>query len=55
MVVTAMAVETSSIAVGQQAPDFELTSTRGQRVRLGELYLEQRVLLLFYPRNLAGG
>ena len=43
------------IAVGQLAPDFALVSTRGKAFRLSELYAEQRVLLIFYPRNLAGG
>ena len=43
------------IKVGTLAPDFDLATTRGKSLRLTDFRERQRVLLLFYPRNLAGG
>jgi peroxiredoxin len=43
------------IEVGTLAPDFTLVTTRGTSLRLSDFRERQRVLLLFYPRNLAGG
>ena len=37
-------------AVGSSAPDFELTSDAGQKVRLSA-YRGQRVVLYFYPKD----
>ncbi len=37
-------------AVGSIAPDFELTSDAGQKVRLSD-YRGQRVILYFYPKD----
>src|SRR5512136_3077188 len=37
-------------AVGSSAPDFELTSDAGQKVRLSD-YRGQRVVLYFYPKD----
>jgi peroxiredoxin len=45
----------TATTVGQMAADFTLTSTRGKAIRLSDACAEQRILLLFYPRNLAGG
>jgi peroxiredoxin len=43
------------IKIGTFAPDLVLVSTRGVSFRLADLRGRQRALLLFYPRNLAGG
>ena len=43
------------IKVGTLAPDFDLVTTRGKSLGLTDFRERQRVLLLFYPRNLAGG
>jgi peroxiredoxin len=39
------------IEVGEQAPDFELTASDGNRYRLSEVLEESRALLIFYPGN----
>ncbi len=42
------------IAVGSQAPDFELADDSGQRVRLSQ-FQGQKVILYFYPKALTKG
>ena len=42
------------IAVGTQAPDFELTSDTGEDVKLSD-YLGKKVILYFYPKALTKG
>ena len=42
------------IAVGMQAPDFELSSDTGEDVKLSE-YLGKKVILYFYPKALTKG
>ncbi|TDF95845.1 peroxiredoxin [Paenibacillus piri] len=38
------------LSIGQQAPSFEAESTQG-RVRLGEYFGKQPVVLIFYPKD----
>jgi peroxiredoxin Q/BCP len=45
-----MKPQTSEIAVGARAPDFELPSSSGKPVRLGSLKGKQ-VVLYFYPKD----
>ncbi|WP_020619135.1 thioredoxin-dependent thiol peroxidase [Paenibacillus daejeonensis] len=40
-----------TIAVGQQAPDFELEASGGQRVKLSD-YRGKHVVLYFYPKDM---
>jgi len=42
------------IAVGTQAPDFELSDDAGEDVKLSE-YLGKKVILYFYPKALTKG
>ncbi len=42
------------IAVGTQAPDFELSDDSGEDVKLSE-YLGKKVILYFYPKALTKG
>jgi len=39
----------NTINVGDQAPDFELDSTSGEKVRLSDFRGQKHVLLAFYP------
>jgi mycoredoxin-dependent peroxiredoxin len=41
-------------AIGQQAPDFELTDQHGQQVRLSHFQGKQSVVLVFYPFAFSG-
>ena len=41
--------ETGMIAVGQNAPDFELPDHLGRKVSLAQFRGKRHVLLLFYP------
>jgi peroxiredoxin Q/BCP len=43
------------LAVGSAAPDFELASTGGGRVRLSALLAEGPVALYFYPGDFTPG
>ena len=51
-----MTMETASpmVAIGQEAPDFELRDTEGQIVKLSDFRGERNVLLLFYPFAFSG-
>ena len=40
-----------SIAVGDKAPDFTLTSSTGQKVSLSEFSGKKSVVLFFYPKD----
>jgi peroxiredoxin Q/BCP len=42
------------IAVGSQAPDFELTDDSGKAITLSQ-FLGQKVILYFYPKALTKG
>ncbi|MDQ4076189.1 MAG: thioredoxin-dependent thiol peroxidase [Chloroflexota bacterium] len=42
------------LRVGDRAPDFELTSDRGETVRLSD-FRGQRVILYFYPKDATPG
>ena len=39
------------VGVGDNAPDFELPSQSGERVRLGDLVGDKTVVLYFYPKD----
>jgi len=39
------------IDVGDQAPDFTVTSHDGKQIRLGEFHDKQVVVLFFYPKD----
>ncbi|HVH41716.1 MAG TPA: peroxiredoxin [Labilithrix sp.] len=42
-------LEQMALRVGQKAPDFDVTSSSGQRVRLSEFLGKKNVVLYFYP------
>ncbi len=47
---TSSASRTSTLGVGDVAPDFELPGHRnGEKVRLGEFRAKKNVVLVFYP------
>lgn len=43
------------IAVGEQAPDFELKDSSGDEFRLSDLQGLKRVMLVFYPKDMTSG
>ena len=43
------------LKVGDRAPDFELTDTEGQKVRLGDYRGKKNVVLAFYVLAFTGG
>ena len=43
------------LKVGDRAPDFELTDTEGQAVRLGDFRGKRNVVLAFYVLAFTGG
>ena len=43
------------LKVGDHAPDFELTDTEGQTVRLGDFRGKKNVVLAFYVLAFTGG
>ncbi|MFZ0217398.1 MAG: peroxiredoxin [Candidatus Dormiibacterota bacterium] len=45
----------TSVAVGQQAPDFTLPDGNGNPVRLHDLLGERAVVLYFYPKDETSG
>lgn len=47
---TSMASQTSTLKIGDMAPDFELPSHRGdENVRLSNFRGKKNVVLVFYP------
>jgi peroxiredoxin len=47
---TSVADKTQTLAVGDQAPDFELPSHRGdEKVRLSSFRGKKNVVIVFYP------
>jgi peroxiredoxin Q/BCP len=44
-----------SVNVGDRAPDFELESAAGRRVRLSEFLGKKNVVLFFYPKDETAG
>lgn len=47
---TSTASQTKTLKVGDQAPDFELPSHRGdEKVRLSDFRGKKNVVLVFYP------
>ena len=45
----------TQLKVGDRAPDFELTDTEGQKVRLGDYRGKKNVVLAFYVLAFTGG
>jgi cytochrome oxidase Cu insertion factor (SCO1/SenC/PrrC family) len=45
----------TQLKVGDQAPDFELTDTEGQKVRLSDYRGKKNVVLAFYVLAFTGG
>src|SRR3972149_2098560 len=45
-----LTMETRELKVGEPAPDFELTSDKGTRVKLSN-YRGKRVIVYFYPKD----
>jgi peroxiredoxin len=45
----------TNLRVGDEAPDFTLTSTEGQKVTLSEFRGKNTVVLAFYPAAFTGG
>jgi peroxiredoxin len=43
-----------SVEIGQEAPDFELPSNRGEKVKLSSFRGEKAVVLVFYPFTFTG-
>ena len=43
------------VDVGAEAPDFTLRGATGDEVRLGALRGANRVLLIFYPKDMTSG
>jgi peroxiredoxin len=41
----------AAVEVGDQAPAFELASTRGGTIRLADFTGQKEVVLLFYPMD----
>lgn len=44
----------SNVNVGERAPDFELDSTAGEKVKLSDFRGKKNVLLAFYPLDFTG-
>ncbi len=44
----------ASVAVGDEAPDFTLTSNAGETVRLSDFRGKENVLLVFFPKAFTG-
>jgi peroxiredoxin Q/BCP len=43
------------ITAGQEAPDFELQNSEGERFRLSDLRGFANVMLIFYPKDMTSG
>ena len=51
---TSLADRTPTLAVGDEAPDFELRTHSGDTFRLSELRGKKNVVLAFYPFAFTG-
>ena len=51
---TSAADHTGTLRAGAQAPDFELDSHLGTKVRLSDLRGKQNALIVFYPFAFTG-
>lgn len=47
--------EPTPLKVGDQAPDFSLTSTAGTKVKLSDFRAKNPVVLAFFPAAFTGG
>jgi peroxiredoxin len=45
----------TNLKVGDMAPDFTLTATSGQKVKLSDLRGKKTVVLAFFPAAFTGG
>lgn len=48
-------VESTTLSVGDTAPDFELSSQTGERIRLSDLLDRGHVVLYFYVQDATPG
>ena len=55
MLAQAPAPPSSTLKVGDKAPDFTLTSTDGEKVHLASLIGKSTVVLAFFPAAFTGG
>jgi peroxiredoxin Q/BCP len=44
-----------ALRVGQKAPDFDVTSSKGERLRLADFLGKKNVVLYFYPADFTPG
>lgn len=51
----AQAPPKTHLKVGDMAPDFDLPSTAGKKVKLSEFRGKQNVVLAFFPAAFTGG
>jgi len=51
----AQAPPKTHLKVGDMAPDFELLSTQGKKVKLSEFRGQKNVVLAFFPAAFTGG
>lgn len=52
---SAQAPPKTHLKVGDSAPDFDLPSTAGKKVKLSEFRGKQNVVLAFFPAAFTGG
>ncbi|MBI1899132.1 MAG: redoxin domain-containing protein [Acidobacteria bacterium] len=51
----ALAQSGTTLKVGDEAPDFQLPSTQGSRVKLSDFRGKKTVVLAFFPAAFTGG
>lgn len=51
----AVSASAAPLAVGDQAPDVSLPSTKGETVKLADYRGKKNVVMAFYPKAFTGG